>query len=69
MTETLQPPARQTTADTPVFAVQGLWKVFGPRPERIPADPELAALPPAELRERTGCTAAFGDECYAGPTS
>jgi glycine betaine/proline transport system ATP-binding protein len=41
--------------------VDGLWKVFGPRPERVPADPELAALTPAELRSRTGCTAAVRD--------
>ncbi|MET8283726.1 glycine betaine/L-proline ABC transporter ATP-binding protein [Streptomyces sp. NPDC048448] len=48
-------------ADSPVFSVDGLWKVFGPRPERVPADPELAALTPAELRSRTGCTAAVRD--------
>ncbi|MFG2475254.1 glycine betaine/L-proline ABC transporter ATP-binding protein [Streptomyces fagopyri] len=45
----------------PVFSVDGLWKVFGPKPERVPADPELAALTPAELRSRTGCTAAVRD--------
>ncbi|MEU3246852.1 MULTISPECIES: quaternary amine ABC transporter ATP-binding protein [unclassified Streptomyces] len=45
----------------PVFSVDGLWKVFGPRPERVPADPGLAALTPAELRSRTGCTAAVRD--------
>ncbi|MEU1533336.1 quaternary amine ABC transporter ATP-binding protein [Streptomyces fagopyri] len=48
-------------SDGPVFSVDGLWKVFGPRPERVPADPELAALTPAELRSRTGCTAAVRD--------
>ncbi|MFF2998336.1 glycine betaine/L-proline ABC transporter ATP-binding protein [Streptomyces sp. NPDC057950] len=48
-------------AGSPVFSVDGLWKVFGPRPERVPADPELAALTPAELRSRTGCTAAVRD--------
>ncbi|MFF4837662.1 glycine betaine/L-proline ABC transporter ATP-binding protein [Streptomyces sp. NPDC001315] len=46
---------------TPVFSVQGLWKVFGPKPEQVPADPELTALAPAELRSRTGCTAAVRD--------
>ncbi|WP_043494324.1 quaternary amine ABC transporter ATP-binding protein, partial [Streptomyces viridosporus] len=54
-----------TTADTadhtPVFSVDGLWKVFGPKADRIPGDPELAALGPAELRARTGCTAAVRD--------
>ncbi|MDQ0950165.1 glycine betaine/proline transport system ATP-binding protein [Streptomyces phaeochromogenes] len=48
----------------PVFAVEGLWKVFGPKAERVPADPELAALTPAELRSRTGCTAAVRDVSF-----
>nr|WP_205616116.1 betaine/proline/choline family ABC transporter ATP-binding protein [Streptomyces harenosi] len=38
-----------------------MWKVFGPKAHRVPADPELAALSPAELRARTGCTAAVRD--------
>ncbi|MFE3600113.1 glycine betaine/L-proline ABC transporter ATP-binding protein [Streptomyces sp. NPDC059142] len=48
----------------PVFAVRDLWKVFGPQADRIPADPELAALTPPELRERTGCTAAVRDVSF-----
>ncbi|MEU2259593.1 glycine betaine/L-proline ABC transporter ATP-binding protein [Streptomyces sp. NPDC019645] len=44
--------------EPPVFAVRDLWKVFGPRADRVPGSAELAALGPAELRERTGCTAA-----------
>ncbi|MGA6221191.1 quaternary amine ABC transporter ATP-binding protein [Streptomyces umbrinus] len=48
----------------PVFAVDGLWKVFGPKADRVPADPELAALTPAELRSRTGCTAAVRDVSF-----
>ncbi|MEV6617837.1 glycine betaine/L-proline ABC transporter ATP-binding protein [Streptomyces sp. NPDC051051] len=48
----------------PVFSVEGLWKVFGPKPERVPLDPELAALPAAELRSRTGCTAAVRDVSF-----
>ncbi|MFB7505327.1 quaternary amine ABC transporter ATP-binding protein [Streptomyces broussonetiae] len=51
-------------ADTPVFAVSGLWKVFGPKSERVPADPELTALDPAGLRARTGCTAAVRDVSF-----
>ncbi|MFI1466392.1 glycine betaine/L-proline ABC transporter ATP-binding protein [Streptomyces wuyuanensis] len=47
--------------EPPVFAVRGLWKVFGPRADRVPGSAELAALSPAELRERTGCTAAVRD--------
>ncbi|MGW0910651.1 quaternary amine ABC transporter ATP-binding protein [Streptomyces sp. NPDC002784] len=49
---------------TPVFSVQGLWKVFGRKADRVPADPELAALAPAELRARTGCTAAVRDVSF-----
>ncbi|MFD3541409.1 glycine betaine/L-proline ABC transporter ATP-binding protein [Streptomyces sp. NPDC058662] len=47
---------------TPVFSVRGLWKVFGPprAAARVPGS-EDAALPAAELRERTGCTAAVRD--------
>ncbi|TLS44503.1 betaine/proline/choline family ABC transporter ATP-binding protein [Streptomyces montanus] len=48
-------------AGSPVFAVDGLWKVFGPKAERIPGDSGLTDLGPAELRARTGCTAAVRD--------
>ncbi|WP_334527229.1 quaternary amine ABC transporter ATP-binding protein [Streptomyces sp. B21-105] len=48
----------------PVFSVDGLWKVFGPKAESVPADPELTSLPPAELRSRTGCTAAVRDVSF-----
>ncbi|MFJ2948411.1 glycine betaine/L-proline ABC transporter ATP-binding protein [Streptomyces sp. NPDC087226] len=49
---------------SPVFSVDGLWKVFGPKADRIPADPALTALDPAELRSRTGCTAAVRDVSF-----
>ena len=64
MTATLEPPTEQTMDTTPVFSVEGLWKVFGPKAERIPGDPELTALDPAELRSRTGCTAAVRDVTF-----
>ncbi|MHA5053576.1 quaternary amine ABC transporter ATP-binding protein [Streptomyces sp. SD15] len=48
----------------PVFSVHNLWKVFGPKADRVPADAELAALTPAELRSRTGCTAAVRDVSF-----
>ncbi|WP_436844066.1 quaternary amine ABC transporter ATP-binding protein [Streptomyces subrutilus] len=46
----------------PVFSVRGLWKVFGPRRKAalVPGS-EHAELSAAELRERTGCTAAVRD--------
>ncbi|MET7712522.1 glycine betaine/L-proline ABC transporter ATP-binding protein [Streptomyces sp. NPDC005407] len=65
-TETLDT-AHETVDDgaaPPVFSVQNLWKVFGPKADRIPGDAELGALTPAELRERTGCTAAVRDVSF-----
>ncbi|MFF9193908.1 glycine betaine/L-proline ABC transporter ATP-binding protein [Streptomyces sp. NPDC014779] len=51
-------------SDGSVFSVRGLWKVFGPRAGRVPGDPALAGLGAAELRERTGCTAAVRDVSF-----
>ncbi|MGW7287713.1 quaternary amine ABC transporter ATP-binding protein [Streptomyces sp. NPDC054847] len=53
-----------STPPTPVFSVRDLWKVFGPKAGRVPADPELGALDAAALRERTGCTAAVRDVSF-----
>ncbi|MFF8725397.1 glycine betaine/L-proline ABC transporter ATP-binding protein [Streptomyces sp. NPDC015171] len=61
---TLTVPTRKPPTDSPVFSVDGLWKVFGPKPERIPGDPELSTLDPAGLRARTGCTAAVRDVSF-----
>ncbi len=47
----------------PVFSVSGLWKVFGPKGDRVPGS-GLAALSPTELREKTGCTAAVRDVSF-----
>ncbi|GGU83342.1 glycine/betaine ABC transporter ATP-binding protein [Streptomyces filipinensis] len=58
------PTRKPPTTTEPVFSVSGLWKVFGPKPERIPADPELSTLEPADLRARTGCTAAVRDVSF-----
>ncbi|MCL8011727.1 glycine betaine/L-proline ABC transporter ATP-binding protein [Streptomyces sp. AS02] len=62
-TESTTPETRKPPTE-PVFAVEGLWKVFGPKADRIPADPELTALDAAELRTRTGCTAAVRDVSF-----
>lgn len=51
-------------AGPPVFSVDGLWKVFGPKADRVPADPGLTALDPADLRSRTGCTVAVRDVSF-----
>ncbi|MFJ2703723.1 glycine betaine/L-proline ABC transporter ATP-binding protein [Streptomyces sp. NPDC087428] len=47
-----------------VFSVNNLWKVFGPKADRVPGDTELAELDGAELRSRTGCTAAVRDVSF-----
>ncbi|ONI88874.1 glycine/betaine ABC transporter ATP-binding protein [Saccharothrix sp. ALI-22-I] len=48
-----------TTVKTePVISVRGLWKVFGPKAERVPGSPELSALSRRELMDTTGCVAA-----------
>lgn len=55
----------QTTPDgsSPALRVDHLWKVFGPKADRIPGSPE-GELSRAELRERTGCTAAVKDVSF-----
>ncbi|WP_418962868.1 quaternary amine ABC transporter ATP-binding protein [Streptomyces lavendofoliae] len=57
------PGAPEPATTTPVFSVEGLWKVFGPKSDRVPGS-DLAELPAAELRERTGCTAAVRDVSF-----
>ncbi|NGO12277.1 betaine/proline/choline family ABC transporter ATP-binding protein [Streptomyces sp. HC44] len=57
-------PLAKATATQSVFSVEGLWKVFGPKADRVPGDPELGALSAAELRDRTGCTAAVRDVSF-----
>ncbi len=45
---------------TTAIEVRGLWKIFGPRAGRVIGTPD-AALDPAALRAKTGCTAAVRD--------
>ncbi|MGW2919863.1 quaternary amine ABC transporter ATP-binding protein [Streptomyces angustmyceticus] len=47
-----------------VFSVRHLWKVFGPKAERIPEDTSVAKLSVQELREQTGCVAAVRDVSF-----
>ncbi|WP_030981173.1 quaternary amine ABC transporter ATP-binding protein [Streptomyces sp. NRRL S-1813] len=47
-----------------VFSVRNLWKVFGPKAERIPEDSSVAGLSAQELREQTGCVAAVRDVSF-----
>ena len=48
---------------TPTIAVEHLWKVFGPKPERVPGS-SLANLSRPELRAKTGCLAAVRDVSF-----
>ncbi|WP_037672717.1 glycine betaine/L-proline ABC transporter ATP-binding protein [Streptomyces griseus] len=62
--QTEVPPRRGTPQDaapTPVISVRGLWKVFGPKADRVPGSVELCGLTRRELMDRTGCTAAVRD--------
>jgi glycine betaine/proline transport system ATP-binding protein len=47
----------------PLIRAAGVWKVFGPKADRIVGTPE-AELGRAELRERTGCVAAVRDVSF-----
>src|ERR687892_2359841 len=44
----------------PVIRAEGVWKVFGPRGERLVGSPD-GYLPRGELREKTGCVVAVRD--------
>lgn len=48
----------EPSSTDPVISVRGLWKVFGPKAERIPSAPELADLSQREVMEKTGCVTA-----------
>ena len=47
----------------PAISVEGLWKVFGPHPERLVDSPD-ADLSRSELRAKTGCTVAVKDVSF-----
>jgi glycine betaine/proline transport system ATP-binding protein len=54
------------TDATPTISCRGVWKVFGPKAERVVGSPE-ADLPRAELEARTGCVAAVRDVSFDVP--
>jgi glycine betaine/proline transport system ATP-binding protein len=64
VTETLETVATTTRepdrTTAPVIRAQGVWKVFGPKAERLVGS-EDAYLPRGELREKTGCVVAVRD--------
>ena len=54
---------RNGRAGEPLIAASGIWKIFGPRAERILGSSD-AELGRAELLERTGCVAAVRDVSF-----
>ncbi|MFC0865924.1 glycine betaine/L-proline ABC transporter ATP-binding protein [Sphaerimonospora cavernae] len=65
LTEKSTPPAAAAGADDhPILDVRGLWKIFGPRADRVVGTP-LAELSRAELKHRTGCVAAVRDVSFS----
>src|ERR1700710_2790424 len=63
---TAEQPVTTRTAGTPTIDCRGVWKVFGPHPERVVGSPD-ADLPRAELETKTGCVAAVRDVSFAVP--
>jgi glycine betaine/proline transport system ATP-binding protein len=58
---TLEPPVHVVDrSGPPLVEASGVWKIFGPRPERLIGSPD-ADLGRAELRDKTGCTIAVRD--------
>src|SRR5919197_4780265 len=51
---------RVERSGAPLIRARNLWKIFGPRPERILGTPD-AELPRGELHRKTGCVAAVRD--------
>ncbi|MGH3134960.1 MAG: quaternary amine ABC transporter ATP-binding protein [Gaiellaceae bacterium] len=65
MTETVETPLeaekhRIDYSSPPVIRAEGVWKVFGPNPDRLVGSPD-ADLPRAEQRAKTGCVVAVKD--------
>jgi glycine betaine/proline transport system ATP-binding protein len=65
MTETVEtaPAERKHPIDyssPPAIRAEGVWKIFGPHPEKLVGSPE-ADLPRAEQRAKTGCVVAVKD--------
>ena len=52
--------SRPRRSGEPLISAAGVWKIFGPRGERLIGTPD-ADLPRSELRAKTGCVAAVRD--------
>jgi len=63
MTETVTATTTSKKASSdqvPALSVEGLWKIFGPRADKLIGTPD-AELPRPELLSKTGCVAAVKD--------
>jgi len=56
-------PTANERSGEPLIRVAGVWKIFGPKADRIVGTPD-AQLSRAELREKTGCVAAVRDVSF-----
>ncbi|CAA9480138.1 MAG: L-proline glycine betaine ABC transport system permease protein ProV, partial [uncultured Solirubrobacteraceae bacterium] len=62
--ETGEAPSAVDRSGTPLVAAEGVWKIFGPRADRIIGTPD-ADLPRAELRAKTGAVIAVRDVSFS----
>jgi glycine betaine/proline transport system ATP-binding protein len=63
MTETQARPAQTAPDGEPALSVDGLWKIFGSRADKVIGTPE-AELSRKDLQAKTGCVAAVKDVSF-----
>ena len=63
MTQTQTSPERASTSGDSALNVEGLWKIFGSRADKIIGTPD-AQLSRKELQAKTGCVAAVKDVSF-----
>jgi glycine betaine/proline transport system ATP-binding protein len=63
MTQTQTPPQRAAHDGDHALSVNGLWKIFGPKADKIIGTPD-AELSRKELQAKTGCVAAVKDVSF-----
>jgi glycine betaine/proline transport system ATP-binding protein len=63
LTDQVSPAVEPAGGTSSVLDVRGLWKVFGPRADRVVGTP-LAELTRSDLKQRTGCVAAVRDVSF-----
>src|SRR3954469_13763832 len=63
MTETETRTTTDAATDEPALSVRDLWKVFGPKADKVVGTPD-AQLSRAELKEKTGCVVGVKDVSF-----